>query len=957
MSLRLKEDTLRCLELIQQLNSADEIDSIRYIAMRISALYKQSPDNYAKILTSKKNCAYPPLISCLRDVQDLETHLCLLNILVNIFNTDKKIAKFVHNFGTEGVLESLIFANRIKFENDEVYYQFLFRLSQKDSKFSTKCRLFKAIPIFIEKLKRELNHPAQAKLLLIIIRRCSVMQATCITMNKYGIFGLMIKFLQVYSLHDSAILSLTLEIFRLFIKNKLINSKSNWNTYIKALLVSYSEFNTFDAKLNRIQDRIVILQAMKIIASHSKGSIYLAQTDAFNVLTRLLYITDFSAIEKDKEMLKFMNLMLEIVRFCIPAKSLPLATLYNPIQFPIQQTVKQESTIQSVNDTMQQKFSKSLSTLKTHSHPSEESICIVKSNSLPNLSNFELNSKNVPQNDHFVEKSMVLVDMWQFFPEFDSNQHTFTPFISPDILTHEVKLVFDRNRGTIDEDNLPLRHLYNQPITDPPIPFYTRGVELPKEITLANVARCMQPDKYINQVVYDIENYNDDVITQRDRPILQFDSVFECGNLRKATLIIDNTYDLILNTDINSDKHVQWFYFKVSTMLASVEYTFNIINMEKVNSQFNFGMQPVLFSTKSFNSEKNRSWYRCGDKIYWYKNKYTGTMSGGESVTKSFFTLTFTIEFPFENDDCYIAYHYPYSYTNLQRDILEWLTICDTSCYLNVQSLCNTLNSTPCPLLTITNVTNTIPMEDKKYIVLTGRVHPGEHNASWVMKGLIDFLLSSNQKAIHLRENYIFKIIPMLNPDGVINGNLRCNLAAYDLNRTWKDPSSMLHPTIFYSKSLIEHLIFAKKTPILFCDFHGHSRRKNIFMFGCPSMNKIESVFPILYNEIFPGFSIEGCSYQIEQSKLTCGRVVVGQQLGVQCSYTLESSYCGFDIGPYKGLQLNIKMLEESGMAFLLTLERFEDRLIEFISRNLTDRVDFVNEVVENEYSSTDEDF
>lgn len=59
---------------------------------------------------------------------------------------------------------------------------------------------------------------------------------------------------------------------------------------------------------------------------------------------------------------------------------------------------------------------------------------------------------------------------------------------------------------------------------------------------------------------------------------------------------------------------------------------------------------------------------------------------------------------------------------------------------------------------------------NRPYIVLTGRVHPGESNASWVMKGTLEFLCSSDPVARSLREAFIFKIVPMLNPDGVING-------------------------------------------------------------------------------------------------------------------------------------------------------------------------------------------
>jgi murein tripeptide amidase MpaA len=52
----------------------------------------------------------------------------------------------------------------------------------------------------------------------------------------------------------------------------------------------------------------------------------------------------------------------------------------------------------------------------------------------------------------------------------------------------------------------------------------------------------------------------------------------------------------------------------------------------------------------------------------------------------------------------------------------------------------------------------------------------------------------------NLKEHFEFYIIPMLNVDGVINGNYRCSLAACDLNRQFKDPSKTLHPAIYYTK-------------------------------------------------------------------------------------------------------------------------------------------------------------
>ena len=74
----------------------------------------------------------------------------------------------------------------------------------------------------------------------------------------------------------------------------------------------------------------------------------------------------------------------------------------------------------------------------------------------------------------------------------------------------------------------------------------------------------------------------------------------------------------------------------------------------------------------------------------------------------------------------------------------------------------------------------------------------------------------------------------MLNPDGVVYGNYRCNILGVDLNRRWQNPSKLLHPTIYYSKMIakscnIDHQI------IMFCDMHGHSRKRNVFMYGCVS--------------------------------------------------------------------------------------------------------------------------
>ena len=80
----------------------------------------------------------------------------------------------------------------------------------------------------------------------------------------------------------------------------------------------------------------------------------------------------------------------------------------------------------------------------------------------------------------------------------------------------------------------------------------------------------------------------------------------------------------------------------------------------------------------------------------------------------------------------------------------------------------------------------------------------------------------------------------MLNPDGVIQGNYRVGLLGVDLNRRWKKPSKYMHPTVYYTKQLIKYFNEKNRQPgcdsggvVLCCDFHGHSRNMDLFMYSC----------------------------------------------------------------------------------------------------------------------------
>ncbi|XP_062855346.1 cytosolic carboxypeptidase 1 isoform X2 [Trichomycterus rosablanca] len=458
-----------------------------------------------------------------------------------------------------------------------------------------------------------------------------------------------------------------------------------------------------------------------------------------------------------------------------------------------------------------------------------------------------------------------------------------------------------------------------------------------------DIERLIHPGDTLDKVVYDLDLQSCPLID--DGESLKFNSQFESGNLRKAIQVRKFEYDLVLNSDVNSNHYHQWFYFEVSNMRVGVPYHFNIINCEKSNSQFNYGMQVIMYSVQKAISG-SPCWVRTGSDICYYKNHFSrSSIAAGGQKGKSYYTLTFTVTFHHKDDVCYFAYHYPYTYSTLKMHLEKLSAMSTPYIYYKREQLCQTVGGNECPLLTITAMPESssndhvCQFRNRPLIFLSARVHPGETNASWVMKGTLEFLMSSSPLAQSLRESYIFKIIPMLNPDGVINGSHRCSLSGEDLNRQWQSPSAELHPTIYHAKSLLQYLSAIGRAPLVFCDYHGHSRKKNVFMYGCSLKETVWQTnvsasssdlqedlgyrtLPKLLSQLAPAFSLSSCSFVVERSKESTARVVVWREIGVQRSYTMESTLCGCDQGKYKGLQIGTRELEEMGAQFCMALLR-----------------------------------
>lgn len=75
----------------------------------------------------------------------------------------------------------------------------------------------------------------------------------------------------------------------------------------------------------------------------------------------------------------------------------------------------------------------------------------------------------------------------------------------------------------------------------------------------------------------------------------------------------------------------------------------------------------------------------------------------------------------------------------------------------------------------------------KKAVMIISRQHPPEVTGFLAMKSFIETLTGDSPKAQKFRDNFDLFVVPLMNPDGVDNGNWRHSMGGIDLNRDWQD--------------------------------------------------------------------------------------------------------------------------------------------------------------------------
>jgi len=180
-----------------------------------------------------------------------------------------------------------------------------------------------------------------------------------------------------------------------------------------------------------------------------------------------------------------------------------------------------------------------------------------------------------------------------------------------------------------------------------------------------------------------------------------------------------------------------------------------------------------------------------------------------------------------ERDSVYYAYFEPYSW---ERH-LELLAGVERSASGRISDLGTTIDGRDLNLAIIGDAAA------RKKVWIIGRQHPGETMAEWFIEGLLGALLDrSNPIARRLLEHAVLYVVPNMNPDGAVRGNLRTNAAGVNLNREWMAPSPERSPEVLAVRNKIH-----ETGCDLFLDIHGDESLPYVFVAGCEMLEGFTS--------------------------------------------------------------------------------------------------------------------
>lgn len=287
---------------------------------------------------------------------------------------------------------------------------------------------------------------------------------------------------------------------------------------------------------------------------------------------------------------------------------------------------------------------------------------------------------------------------------------------------------------------------------------------------------------------------------------------------------------------------------------------------------------------------------QCAFAAGWRDYRATASYDGVNwfRVPTSYDGRTLTIDHTPEFDSIYYAYFEPYS----EERHAQFLGAVQQMPHASLAELGRTVEGRPMSMLVLgspeANETRT-----KKNVWIVARQHPGETMAEWFVEGLVKRLAgwgdwAGDPVARKLFERAVFYIVPNMNPDGSVRGNLRTNAVGANLNREWLQPDAERSPEVLCVREAI-HAIGCD----MFFDVHGDEALPYVFVAGSemlPSFSeqqlREQRAFIEAFKQASPDFQdvhgYEATKYQEDALKLASK--YIGHTFGC-LSLTLEMPF------------------------------------------------------------------
>jgi len=204
------------------------------------------------------------------------------------------------------------------------------------------------------------------------------------------------------------------------------------------------------------------------------------------------------------------------------------------------------------------------------------------------------------------------------------------------------------------------------------------------------------------------------------------------------------------------------------------------------------------------------------------------------------------------------------------------------------------------PTLSNRNIHRPYVFRNKGYILLSARVHAAESPANFMLQSFIVNLLKQNDPVSQaLLQNFVFVIVPMINPDGVSRGHYRTDLKGRDLNRTYDQAIS--NQDEFpgpYAVMQLAKSFSTDKRLAMYIDFHAHSNKNSGFLLGAyhPDAETMAEIrlFARLFDMYSKNFDFNCCEFGAPEDahdKAGIAKTAVRNLTGIVHSYTLEAGY------------------------------------------------------------------